>query len=431
MSASKAFELAAAAVLVYMFFVGGKIIKYSELQPQKWKPGKRRRLLAQCNSPLRQENLPREIKDAFEKILLPLGAADKRLLPARMDMNFRRRLERQIEQLQRHRIYREIRVVDIIPLPKNNFTRWNDDGREWRECVLQCSALERFVRAADGKPIREVYRKNACLRVLQSRHIRNLDRAEKSGTYYADKLKINCPSCGAQVQLTGQQTICPYCGGVIHSDFYDWQTETFELYEQIGVFGQRMLLMLASSVPLFISIFLCLWLIPNTRISLTVGVGTAILVLAAIIAYLSHETTKREQMEKEIVRYSENYLRSCINEALYQQVSRADLMDYSVGTIRLEKVIHTEETTRISVQVYINETYLPEGKKPYTRKIKKTLTLQRARYPQRRKGTGKFFIERECPSCGANFVPDENNCCSFCGFGLQVVNSKWIVQADE
>ena len=35
------------------------------------------------------------------------------------------------------------------------------------------------------------------------------------------------------------------------------------------------------------------------------------------------------------------------------------------------------------------------------------------------------FSEKECPSCGANFMPDKNGCCSYCGYQLTVDNSKW------
>ena len=124
-------------------------------------------------------------------------------------------------------------------------------------------------------------------------------------------------------------------------------------------------------------------------------------------------------------------LLSCISEALYQNVEHPDLMDYGVGTIRLKKVVNTVETTTITVQVYISETYLPQGRKPHTRKYKRTLVLQRARYPQRRKQDGKLFTERECPSCGANFVPDENHCCSFCGYSFQADSAKWVVQTGQ
>ena len=121
----------------------------------------------------------------------------------------------------------------------------------------------------------------------------------------------------------------------------------------------------------------------------------------------------------------------CINEALYKEVSYEALMDYGVGSIVLEKVGHTDQTTEITVKVYGTETYLPESGKPYTTKIKKTLVLQRARYPERRKTDGVFFKEKDCPSCGANFIPDEHNCCSFCGYSFRANNAKWIRRPDE
>ena len=87
--------------------------------------------------------------------------------------------------------------------------------------------------------------------------------------------------------------------------------------------------------------------------------------------------------------------------------------------------------TKITIRVYVSETYLPEKKRPYTKKAKKKLTLQRARYPERRKEDGAFLIEKDCPSCGANFIPDANHCCSFCGYGLQVDTAKWVAAATE
>ena len=169
------------------------------------------------------------------------------------------------------------------------------------------------------------------------------------------------------------------------------------MYEQMGANQEKALWLLFWGGILYICLFLCLWLIQNTLISLAAGVGAAVLVLAAVIAVSTITYRKQEKLEEEIVRYSENYLRSCISEALYQNVEHPDLMDYGVGTIRLKKVVNTEETTTITVQVYISETYLPQGRKPHTRKYKRTLVLQRARYPQRRKQDGKLFTERECP----------------------------------
>ena len=433
MSFWDAASMAAAITIVLIGFAANKLldVDFTVFFRRNWKSSKCRKMLAQRKGPWQGTHVHGEIRKAFDLVLLPLGKADKELLPTRMDKNFRRRMEGQIDLLDRRKLCREIRLTDIVPLPKNGFKHWSDDGREWRESMLQCSALERLLPTEGGRPVHTIYRKNARLRLLQSRHIRSSDRAGKQKDYYADKGTISCPSCGAEVELHSQQTVCPYCGGMIQSDFYDWQTEAFEVYEQMGANQEKALWLLAWGGILYACLFLCLWLIQNTLVSLAAGVGAAVLVLAAVIAVSTITYRKQEKLEEEIVRYSENYLRSCISEALYQNVEHPDLMDYGVGTIRLKKVVNTVETTTITVQVYISETYLPQGRKPHTRKYKRTLVLQRARYPQRRKQDGKLFTERECPSCGANFVPDENHCCSFCGYSFQADSARWVAQTDR
>lgn len=425
--------MAAMVTVTLIGFAANKIldVDFSVFFRQNWKSTKCRKMLAQRKGPWQGTTVQGEIRRAFDLVLLPLGKADKGLLPARMDRNFRRRMEGQIELLERRKLRREILMTDIVPLPKNGFKHWSDDGREWRESVLQCSALERLLPKEGGRPVHTVYRKNARLRLLQSRHIRSCDRAGKQKSYYADKGTVSCPSCGAEVELRSQQTVCPYCGGVIQSDFYDWQTESFGMYEQMGANQEKALWLLAWGGILYVCLFLCLWLIQDAMISLAAGMGAAALVLAAVIAVSTITYGKQEKLEQEIVRYSENYLRSCISEALYPEGNHPDRMDYSVDTIRLKKVVNTEETTTITVQVYISETHLPQGRKPHTRKYKRTLVLQRARYPQRRKQDGKLFTEWGCPSCGANFVPDENHCCTFCGYSFRVDSAKWVVQTDR
>lgn len=236
-----------------------------------------------------------------------------------------------------------------------------------------------------------------------------------------------CPSCGAEVTLSSQQVVCEYCGARIQTDFYDWQTEVFEIYEHIGNNLRKFLLLLGCMTVLFLSEFLCLYLIKDTEISLAAGVGTAILVLAALTALAFARKLRHDKLTKRIELYSENYLRSCITEALYKDAGSDELLDYSVGTIILKKVVNTEDTTTITADVCVSETYLPENKKPYTKKTGRTLTLQRARHPDKRKTDGKLFIEKDCPSCGANFIPDEKHCCSFCGYSLDADNAKWVV----
>lgn len=51
-----------------------------------------------------------------------------------------------------------------------------------------------------------------------------------------------------------------------------------------------------------------------------------------------------------------------------------------------------------------------------------------------RKKEQTFYSEYSqmiCPSCGANYVPDEKGCCSYCGYSLKVDNSKWKINASE
>lgn len=431
MSLSEAFWIAAAVAVICSYFIGEKLLDFdfSAILPSNLKRAKLKRLLVKRETPLQGMGLHGNIKKEFEKILIPLGKADKSLLPARMDMTFRRELERQLDCLNRRQACRDIRLTDVVPLPKNDFKRWSDDGRECRESVLKCSTLERLISADSGKPVYKLYRKNANVRILQSRHIRSSDRTEQKQRYYAERVKILCPSCGAEVELDSQQTVCPYCGGLIQSDFYDWQTEIFEIYEKIGANTRNALQLSASTIILFVCLFLCLWLIKDTEVSLTAGVGAALSVLTTVFIYSVKRRRRQEMLVGEIVRYSENYLRSCIDEALYKDVNDSNLMSHSVGTIILKDVVNTEKTTEITVRVYLSETYLPQDKKPYTKKLKRTLTLQRARYPERRKSEGKLFDEKSCPSCGANFIPDENHCCSFCGYTLKMNNAKWVVKA--
>ena len=425
--------IAAAFAVLCTFYIGKSIltIDFSEYSSKNSKKAKLKRLLAKKDTPLSDSKIRRDIRKAFERILIPLEKADQKLLPARMDMAFRKKIVSQINRLNRNRLCRKIYVTDVVPVPKNDFEVWNDDGREWRESVLMCSTLERFESTEDNKVQHEIYRKNSYLRILQSRHIRSADRKEKKKSYYSDMLRITCPSCGASVKLESQQVTCEYCGAVIKNEFYDWQTESFEFYESIGTNLKRFLQLLVSGSILFLCVFLCLYLIKDTEISLAAGVGAAVLAFGVIITPIICGKIKQERLAGKIVRYSENFLRACLNEYFWENENDEDLLDFSVGTIKLLKVNHAEETTTVTADIYGIKTFLPENQKPYTEKFKKRLILQRARYPEKRKADGEFFTEKDCPSCGANFMPDENNCCSFCGFGLQVNNAKWIVQKNN
>ena len=433
MDLSVSLFIAASFAVLCTFYIGKRIltVDFSEYCSKNSKKAKLERLLAKRETPLHDSKIRKDMRKAFERVLIPLGKADQDLLPARMDMTFRKKTVSQINRLNKNNLRRNIYITDVVPLPKNDFERWNDDGREWRESVLKCSTLERLESTEDNSVQHEIYRKNSYLRILQSRHIRSADLKEKKKSYYFDMLKIICPSCGAEVKLDSQQVTCEYCGAVIKNEFYDWQTESFEIYEAIGTNLKRFLQLLVSGCILFLCVFLCLYLIEDTEISLAAGVGAAVVTFGIIIAPTICGKIKQERLAGKIVRYSENFLRACLNEYFWENENDKDLLDFSVGTIKLLKVAHTEETTTVTADVSGTKTFLPENKKPYTKKFKKRLIMQRARYPEKRKADGEFFTEKDCPSCGANFMPDENHCCSFCGFGLQTNNAKWILQKEK
>ncbi len=433
MDLSVSLFIAASFAILCTFYIGNKIltIDYSEYCSKNSKKAKMERLLAKKDTPLQNSKIRRDIRKAFERVLIPLGKADQKLLPARMDMTFRKKIVSKINRLNKNNLCCNIYVTDVVPVPKNDFETWSDDGREWRESVLMCSTLERFESTEDNTVRHEIYRKNSSLRILQSRHVRSADRNEKKKSYYSDMLRITCPSCGADVRLVSQQVICEYCGAVIKNEFYDWQTESFELYESISTNLKRFFQLLVSGCILFLCVFLCLYLIEDAEISLAAGVGAAVLAFGVIITPIIYGKVKQEKLAGKIARYSENYLRACLNEHFWENESDEDLLDFSVDTIKLLKVAHTEETTTVTADIFGTKTFLPENQKPFTKKFKKRLIIQRARYPEKRKADGEFYVEKDCPSCGANFMPDENHCCSFCGFGLQVNNAKWIVQKNK
>ena len=433
MDLSVALIIAASFAILCTFYIGKRIltIDFSEYSSKNSKKAKLERLLVKKGTPLQNSKIRKDIRKAFERILIPLGNADQDLLPARMDLAFRNKIVSQINRLNRNKLCRRIYITDVVPVPKNDFETWNDDGREWRESVLKCSTLERFESTKDNTVQHEIYRKNSYLRILQSRHVRSADRKEEKKSYYNDMLRITCPSCGASVNLDSQQVTCEYCGAVIKNEFHDWQTESFEIYESISTNLKRFLQLIVSGFILFVCVFLCLYLIEDTEISLAAGVGAAILALGVIVSPIIYERVKQDNLAKKIVGYSENYLRACLNEYFLKNESDKDMLDFSVDTIKLLKVANTDEITKVTAEIYGTKTFLPENQKPFTKKIKKKLTLQRARNPKKRKTDGDFFTEKECPSCGANFLPDENGCCSYCGYTLHEDSIKWKIKAES
>ena len=85
--------IAASFAVLCTFYIGKSIltIDFSEYSSKNSKKAKLKRLLAKKDTPLSDSKIRRDIRKAFERVLIPLGKADQKLLPARMDMTFRKK----------------------------------------------------------------------------------------------------------------------------------------------------------------------------------------------------------------------------------------------------------------------------------------------------------------------------------------------------
>lgn len=148
-------------------------------------------------------------------------------------------------------------------------------------------------------------------------------------------------------------------------------------------------------------------------------------VIALPICLIWFAGSKQKALQKKIVRYSESYLRTCINEELWQREDKTDLLSFSVNRIKLKSVNHRNDQTYIILQAGISKTFVKNNGQLINKKENISLCMNRVKNPSRIKAKGEVFAEEECPSCGANFMPDENNNCSYCGYGLQIYNGRW------
>ena len=93
MDLSVALIIAASFAILCTLHIGKRIltIDFSEYSSKNSKKAKLERLLVKKGTPLQNSKIRRDIRKAFERILIPLGNADQDLLPARMDMAFRKK----------------------------------------------------------------------------------------------------------------------------------------------------------------------------------------------------------------------------------------------------------------------------------------------------------------------------------------------------
>ena len=422
-------------VAIVSFYGMAKLCALGErYSPEHWRIIRMIRLKRKYNSPLDGQDVPADIKGSIEEMFAAYAEADEEKLPCRMSKNMRARATLRIKMLKQRGLRPEYRFTDAHLYPemkKKKFLRENDSGREWREATVRGALLERLLTVDGKKCVRTVYHDCAAVRIRQSRHISCTDRTKTNGEVYPARLSTICPSCGAKVRLDSSEVVCEYCGAVLQNHFYNWQTENFEVFDVMSDRTRYLLSSCCASFLVFVPSLLCFRYIPIDWIALFPAVALAFLGMALLAKLVSGKQERQKELAEQIVRYSENHLRSCIEEELWCEKSADMLYDRSVGDICLNEVSSTEDTTCVDVTVKVTETMFPEKGAPRSIKYSRRLVLSRAKYPNRVRNRENAVTEKDCPSCGANFYPDEHHCCMFCGYGLQVDNAKWVVRASK
>lgn len=414
-----------------------------------------------------------EASRAIEPILHAFETADPEALPERISMRFRAQLESEIAQLKQAGLRRVLRIASprfTSSQGKNGlgFARFTEASRQWRECELEAAVLDRYYDLESGACVTEVFDEHATLTLRQSCHIRASE--PKKGGAKAEAYtrgQYRCPSCGAQLTRVADSTVCPYCGAVITLRFFDWQLDGFyaDLRKAPLLGGAKEaavktavgLLWLLSKITELLSgafaaerraerrgdalpqndwlgavltVFLVLGLLLFCALAampwyarLALGVLAAAAAACGVVKYLGR--TEQARKKQRIVRYSDAYLRSCVYDEVQKEVGGEALIDFSLDGIRLKSVVNTETATTVEVEATVIKKSLTPKRGIACTAEERCLTLSRARYPERRKSKGKTLEEKACPSCGANFEPDENHCCAYCGYGLKLENYVW------
>ena len=380
--------------------------------------------------------IPSKILSPLKDLLVSLETGKTPNSSANIGQSYRKRIEHEINLLKKHDITHEIRIA-YPKLPETNdkkqdFTHWSDAGREWREVVLQGAVLNRYLNKKTGKVIYEDFFSYGALLLRQSRHIRHDEVGSKNRNeeqrFYSQYQKIVCPSCGAEISLKGNETHCPYCGGYIKSEFFDWQTEDLLIYQESNPNTPNYLLVAATFLVFFLPAILCFRFIHNDYFMFGTAFAVTVILAAILWMCVLKKAARTEGLAEQIVRYDEKILLVDINEAMNDTELTPDTLFYSIDKLLLKAVENTSEQTTITVQAVLHKLILQNEHQINCKNKKTELKLYRARYPRRMKSKGQaVFNEKECPRCGANFIPDKNGCCSYCGYQLLLDNSKWRI----
>ena len=408
--------------------------KFEHLLPNYWYPVVKRKLAKPETATLKDKGIPKKISDELEGLLAFMQGGSLQNSRIRMDRTFQDKIEHETKQLKKRGLARQFHFTNLKLSEKNekkkDFRHWSDAGREWREAILQGTVSNRYRNKKSGKILYEDFFPHGAILLRQSRHIRHDEVESKNRNeeqqFYSEYQKIMCPSCGAEISLNSNEVHCPYCGGYIKSDFFDWQIEELLIYQDLNPNDYNYKMVAATLLVFFLPAVPCFRFIQSVEIILAVPFVLTVILAVILGAVLLKSKNSTEGLEEQIVRYDEKVLLVDLNEALNDAELTSDLLFYSVDKLQLKAVDNTETQTTITIQAILHKLILRNNQKIIKKDKKMELKLYRARHPRRMKSKGQaVFSEKECPSCGANFMPDKNGCCSYCGYQLTVDNSKW------
>lgn len=250
-----------------------------------------------------------------------------------------------------------------------------------------------------GKILYEDFFPHGAILLKQSRHIRHDEVESKNRNeeqqFYSEYQKIMCPSCGAEISLNSNEVHCPYCGGYIKSDFFDWQIEELLIYQDLNPNDYNYKMVAATLLVFFLPAVPCFRFIQSVEIILAVPFVLTVILAVILGAVLLRSKNSTEGLEEQIVRYDEKVLLVDLNEALNDAELTSDLLFYSVDKLQLKAVDNTEPQTTITIQAILHKLILQNNQKIIKKDKKMELKLYRARHPRRMKSKGQAVFSEK------------------------------------
>lgn len=187
--------------------------KFEHLLPNYWYPVVKRKLAKPETATLKDKGIPKKISDELEGLLAFMQGGSLQNSRIRMDRTFQDKIEHETKQLKKRGLARQFHFTNLKLSEKNekkkDFRHWSDAGREWREVIVEASVSDKYLSKDKKKVLHETIYPYGAILLRQSRHIRHTDKADKDRkkeqTFYSEYSQMTCPSCGAQLNLKGNE----------------------------------------------------------------------------------------------------------------------------------------------------------------------------------------------------------------------------------